>query len=455
MPVRMNKDQEARMVGKKIGMALAAAALTMAGCYLDVSVFKKPIALAERGGAPMRTPIYHQDAWTIARGSIHNHTIYSDGKYTPEDLLELARRQGMAVLGYNDHREGKICMSKAICVQTGGVEKPGYAAYYERLAQVQEIARSQGMIATRGIEVSPPYMANTGKFPFLVLYGQGNHFAVYGVKDPAILERMPVRRDLRLRHEPMVTSQPFQDFVDYIATNGGIVDAVHVESGQDMWIGTIHVLTPAPIDNLRLKNLTGFSILPEAWHDQTGGPGGTWDQVLIEYLAGMRRGPLWACGDADFHGPTGSLARSVTLFYMKEFSEDEVYRCMRDGRMVALMGESFQNSYVSDWSVSDGAPADRIMLGASVMLQSAPQVRFALDHAVPATRTRLIRNGKVVAEADGSELSFTDTELAAARTPAYYRVEVIGPQGTDPHPDDLPTRPENELFVNPIFVRFN
>ena len=436
-------------------MAALALALALAsGCTISLPK-GKAVALDSVPGQPERTPRYDSPGWIIARGTLHNHTIYSDGCRTAEDLLKLAQAQGMAVLAYNDHREGKFCLGKKFCVQTGGVEKVGYAAYYQHLRRIQEKAQAQGMIALKGVEVSSPYMANYGKFPRLVLAGQFQHFTVYAIEDPKILEQMPARRGVKLKPEPIPDDKPFQEFVSYIAEHGGIVHAVHVESGQDEWLGPAHAVTPPPIQDMHLRNLTGFSILPEGWHEKAGGPGGMWDTVLLEYLAGMRAKPVWASGDADYHGPKGSLANSTTLFYLREFTEPEIYRAMREGRMVALQGAAFQNSFVAEWWVSDrGKPAEAVMLGQEVSMSGTPVIRFALDHAVPETRVRLIRNGRVIAEQEGSEMTFRDEEQGAKQEPAVYRVEVVGPRG-EGKVYETPLAPESELFVNPIFVRFS
>jgi len=445
------------MKGKRItSVALSAVlALVVSGCTISLGK-RKPVPLEAPSAAAERTPLYRQGEWIIARGSIHNHTIYSDGCRTPEDLLELARRQGMAVLAYTDHREGKICVgrSKGLCVQAGGVEKYGYDAYYEHIGEIQETASHMGMIVIKGVEISPPVAYNRGKFPHLLIMGQFNHFVVYAVHDPEILANMPVRNSLTLKPESWPVENPYQKLVDYMNQQGGILHAVHVELDQDDWMGPVHILTPAPVRNLLLEDLTGFSILPSAWHEKTGGPGGLWDTVLLEYLAGRRERPLWASGDADYHGPHASLATSTTMFYMREFTEDEVYRCMREGRMVALQGDAFQDSYVKEWRINDkGGPESTVMLGEEVALDDDPAIRFALDRPVAGARTRLIRNGRVIAEREGSSLSYVDKELGLKREPAFYRIEVIGPRA-DRGLEEGATAPESELFTNPIFVRW-
>lgn len=139
---------------------------------------------------------------------------------------------------------------------------------------------------------------------------------------------------------------------------------------------------------------------------------------------------------------------------MNEFTEAEVYRCMKEGRMVALQGAAFQDSYVAEWWVSDGGtPARRVMLGQEVEVSEAPVVRFSLDHPVQDCRTLLIRNGVPVKEVQGTELEFVDNKWRPEDGPAYYRVEVIGPRADSNH-YEAPTMPESELFTNPIFIRW-
>src|SRR5579871_2626201 len=39
----------------------------------------------------------------FGRADLHLHTIYSDGLYTPAELVDLARRQGLAAIAITDH----------------------------------------------------------------------------------------------------------------------------------------------------------------------------------------------------------------------------------------------------------------------------------------------------------------------------------------------------------------
>jgi hypothetical protein len=437
-------------------LALMFAAVILSGCTLGLPR-TKPLKLGAAAAQPERTPKYSSAGWTIARGTIHNHTVFSDGVYEPEDVLELARRQGIAVLAFNDHREGKICIGKALCIQAGGVESHGYQQYWDRLAQVQKIASGEDMIVTRGVELSSPWFYNAAKWPNLTLTDQYRHFTVYGVQDPKIFNDMPARRSLPgWKPEVAPGDTPTEAVINYLTEHGAIVCAAHPDEVQDDWFGpSLHILTAPREHDVHLSNLTGFSIVPNGWHQRTGAPGGMWDTALAEYLIGMRPRPLWAFGDADFHGgkTIGSLTVGTTLFYMREFTEEEVYRCMREGRMVALQGQAFQDVYVSEWSVTDGgAAANPVMLGETAKVKAAPMIKFALNKDVTQVKTKLIRNGKLVRQVDGGRLEFTDEEQGKLREPASYRIEVDGP-----HPEGAelygPIQ-DNLMFVNPIFARF-
>ncbi len=438
----------------KISLSLTiclATILVLDGCTLPAAK-KKPVPIGTRPKQPERTPKYSCDGWIVARASLHNHTTYSDGRRDADELLDLAQDQGMAILAYTDHREGKICFGNYMCGDRGGVESVGYDVYYERLRKIQQRALAQDMIALKGVEISPPHLRNHGKFPHLVLLGGVKHFTVYAIEDPRVLENMPTSDRVPLKPEKDYGDEPYEALVDYLDQNGGIVHCVHPDWAPDDWIGPVHNMAIPPVNNARFRGLTGFSALPEGWK-VVPRPGGQWDSVLAEYLVGMRDRPLWVSADADYHFG-GSLAVATTLFYMNEFTEAEVYKCMREGRMVALQGEAFQDSFVSEWSVAGGDKAQRkVMLGMEVKLDAAPRVRFSLDHPVDGCRTTLIRNGVVVEEVDGTELSFIDNEIGEKKVPAFYRVEVVGPVD-DSVPYEDPTMPESLLFVNPIFIGY-
>ncbi|MFO8057271.1 MAG: PHP domain-containing protein [bacterium] len=139
----------------------------IAGCVLP-AMKDKPKPVSDLPSTPERTPRYEHDGRIIARASLHNHTTYSDGCRPADDLLDMAESQGMSILAYTDHREGKVCYGDHICADRGGVESTGYDEYYDHLGRLQDDALSRDMIVLKGVEVSPPYFRNHGKFPNLV-----------------------------------------------------------------------------------------------------------------------------------------------------------------------------------------------------------------------------------------------------------------------------------------------
>lgn len=403
--------------------------------------------------AEPHTPVYNHDGWIVARASMHNHTIYSDGSRTPEHLLELARMSGMAILSYNDHREGDICIGKGACLPTNGIEKYGYDVYLDHINRIKE--SSDDILVLAGIEVMP-WFYQAGRAPSLVVMNQNFHFTVYDIDDPEVLAKMPARRSVEnLKPEKDPGNVPYQEFVDYIADNGGIVHAVHVESNQDRWIaGSVHAVSRVRPEHVyEIKRLTGFSVLPEGSF-MAGTPGGYWDAALSEYLLGSRDTVPWAMADSDYHGPRGSLYRATTLFYMREFTEEEAYRCLRNGKMVALMGPAFQDVFVSEFSVSGGKADESIMFGEKVRLDGPPVIRFSLDKDIEGCTTRLIRNGKVIATFDSTSFEYTDSKVFDEKVPAFYRVHIGGPPLDKNEEYGNPNEPRNELFTNPVFVYF-
>ena len=445
--------KQRRVFAAAMGAIVIFAVAGLTGCSaIGYMTGQKSVPL-ELGGPAERTPIYHQGDWIIARASMHNHTIYSDGQRTPEDLLQLARLEGMAILAYNDHRERGVCYRDNVCLPINGIEKVGYEKYFDSLGQIK--AANPDLLVLMGAEVIPYYF-NVGKAPNFTIIGENRHFTVYGINDPQVFWDMPARREMRdLSPEPMPGLTPYQEFVDYIVDHGGIVHTVHVESQQDDWYGPAHFISPRPVNHIHdLKHITDFSILPEGYHSFAGGPGGGWDSALLEYLLGARDQVPWAMGDADYHEASDTLARATTLFYLREFTEDEVFNSLREGRMVALMGASFQDCYVSRFSVSPESeePSDPIMFGETITVSAPPVIRFSLNRELPDVRALLIRNGVVIHEVKGCSFEYVDRETFDKNLPAVYRVEMRGPRVEKIPGQTRQLEPDSELFTNPIFV---
>jgi len=419
--------------------------LFLAGCG---ALKQKPVPLEERLSTPKTSPVYDYQGFIIARGSMHNHTIYSDGCRTAEELVQQARNEGIAVLTFTDHREGRMCLTKNICGDLGGVDSPrvGYKKYSELVHRLAN--ENKGMIIIYGQE-TVPYLWNERAFPFPLGRGGNWHFTTYGIEDTEVYEEMPARKGISTRKEKEPGMEPYINWVDYMVSKGGFVFLAHPDVADNQWIATVHSWSPAATDfPPKLLRLSGVAITPEGFTG-VGKPGGTWDQSLFEYLAGLRQKPLWAWGEADYHCPPTDLRRGTTLFYLQGFSEPEVFKAMEKGMMVALMGDEFQDVFVTEFSVGDRKPApEKIMFGQSLKIAGAPVIKFSLNKEIPVTEARLIRNGKIVFTGRSANFEFKDEEAAAKRTPVYYRVEL---EGQGPYETGKGSR----LFTNPVFVDWN
>lgn len=66
----------------------------------------------------------------------HNHTTFSDGKNTPEEMVQAALRRGMAAIGISDH-------SDTPCDQSYCLKAAQYDAYWQQLQELKEKYRGQ------------------------------------------------------------------------------------------------------------------------------------------------------------------------------------------------------------------------------------------------------------------------------------------------------------------------
>src|SRR5260370_30072679 len=56
----------------------------------------------------------------VGRAGLHTHTTHSDGQYTPSQIVELARRAGLAAVAVTDHDAvGGVAVARAAAVGSG------------------------------------------------------------------------------------------------------------------------------------------------------------------------------------------------------------------------------------------------------------------------------------------------------------------------------------------------
>lgn len=404
-------------------------ALFLAGCSVQ-GMFVKGNSLDSYQGSASAAEIFPVPGGYAVKASLHNHTDLGHAALTPQELVEVARSRGIAVLGITEHDSLEVCWSGMFCFRDPSVQRMGYAAYLARMGDLQR--QNPDVVVLPGLEVSP-YAWWTGFPPFLTLHDWDVHFTVYSLEKADILEEMPIpgaRYPRCCSYDKAGGVGRYQDFVSYVTAAGGLVFQAHPEkfAARSLYVAAAKT-APHPEYAYHLRDLSGFAALPSG-SGKLLQPGGLWDAALAEYLSGKRSRPLWVVGDADFHGADQKLDQVVTWLYPGNLDKASVLRAMAEGRMVAAQGGPVEAVWVREFAVAaPDDPVARVMCGESVRDPKATRVRFALSRSVPGLSVRLIRNGSVIHTGKEPDFSVDDSAFLSREEPAFYRVEVTGAGG--------------------------
>ena len=405
-----------------------ACVLLLSGCSVQGMFVKGNSLDSYKGTASL--PEVHQvaDGYAV-KGTLHNHTNLSHAALTPQELVDVAKSRGVAVLGIAEHDSLEACWSGMFCFRNPSVQRMGYAAYLEQLAGLQR--QNPDVIVLPGVEVSP-YAWWSGFPPFLTLHDWDVHFTVYNVERPEVLGDMPVLGDRYPRccsYERPSGMTRYQDFVKYINDAGGAVFLAHPSNFSRRKFYVAKAETPPHPEYAQLEELTGFAALPVGQMKPVA-PGGIWDTTLSEYLEGKRKKPVWVVGDSDFHGGNQKLDAVVTWFYTAALDKGSVLSSMAGGRMVAVQGGAGEAVYVKEFSLTHPDEAiPRVMCGETVRDQKATTIRFALSRPLTGLAVRVIRNGSVIYNGDKFHFTFDDSAFLSRGEPGFYRVEATGDGG--------------------------
>ena len=241
---------------------------------------------------------------------------------------------------------------------------------------------------------------------------------------------------------------PYQDFIDHVERAGGAAIWSFPEARDEgqRHVGPVlvrHRTRPYPDDLLRTVRYTAYGAIYE---DTTTfeRPGGGWDRLLVQYLAGERSRPVWAVGEAGYHDPSAGkrLGLVQTVFLDAERSEAGVLDALRRGRMYALRRTTAVGLELNEFSVTAGrqsattAETLRTTRGSDLTIQVRVTASDGGRHPV---RVSLVRNGEVIAAWNGTTPFHATHRDAFAGARAAYRIDVRG------------DRPQ-QLLTNPIFV---
>lgn len=241
--------------------------------------------------------------------------------------------------------------------------------------------------------------------------------------------------------------RPYQNFINYVNREGGVVFWAHPEASNVDRQGIVDIVTMEhPEALLQSHDYTGYSVFYNGY-ERVGKPGGIWDTVLNEYCEGVRRSPVWAIGGMGVDR-TVDLAKDLrdlkTVFLLRSLDKKEVMESLRSGRMYVVMGDHSGSFVLDSFTVRDPAATVTKVMGEELVTSGSPVIEvrgsFAYGEDTP-VKVRLIRDGIVIKnfeEKPPVSVSYQD-ESRPPRKKYYYRVEMESKGAL--------------LVTNPIFVR--
>ena len=241
---------------------------------------------------------------------------------------------------------------------------------------------------------------------------------------------------------------PYQDYIDYVQSRGGMVFWCHPESNYSAGgrqLGPIQLQTkPYPQALVRTRGYTGFAAI---YGDtaRAHNPGMHWDETLLEYCAGFREKPAWAIAEADFHGfgRDEALDSYQTIFLAREKTRSAIMDAMARGRMYAVLKQNTARPQLDDFRVRDMAGGRTAVAGECLISALAPVITGRIstsDNRSYETEVKVIKNGQVLQIINGrTPLEFHVVDDFPVPGKSFFRLEA---------------RLQNagRIISNPIFV---
>lgn len=106
--------------------------------------------------------------------NFHQHTTFSDGKNTPEEVLISAIERGMEAIGFSDHSHTSIDESYCMMPEQ-------YEAYFAECARLKEVYRNHIRVYT-GLELD--YYSEFDRSRYDYIIGSVHYMYVHGVCHP-------------------------------------------------------------------------------------------------------------------------------------------------------------------------------------------------------------------------------------------------------------------------------
>ena len=267
-----------------------------------------------------------------------------------------------------------------------------------------------------------------------------------------LLSAWPYDSPLFSLYDDQLGERPYQALIDAAIRRGGAViwsmpEAVDFNLFPYGPLGSVTVKTdPYPASLLQTAGYAGFGGVYQDTRTITE-PGALWDQLLLQYLEGLRPDLPAVFGEIAFHrtGQAGiELNQVLNIVTVRERTAAGVVEAMKAGRLYALSQAGRPFGLRLDTfrvETQDGARA-AVVGQPFVRGAEPPAVRVAVtatDRGAHRVQVMIVRSGQVIARLAGVtpfHQRVVDATLPPGAT-AYYRVDVRG---------------EGEILSNPIFV---
>ncbi len=267
---------------------------------------------------------------------------------------------------------------------------------------------------------------------------------------------------------------PYQDLINYVDKKGGLVFWPYPESASEAKkFATINFYTPSCTESLRATSgYAGFgvSMIPGTSHNLILAAG-EWDKVLMGYCEGKRRQPVWAIGEAVYHGP-GPIDSIQDIFFLPELTDKSVYEALRRGKLyVRYYSENNINISLHDFHIEEPQNKGKFaFMGDEIEIKGKPRLHIKGNYIINPPqdlRIQIIRDGQIIKEfkltppekADPIredslagfsnekvfDLEFQDDSLQVLHKKSYYRLNFFAGDTGDASDRIL-------LVTNPIFV---
>lgn len=270
-----------------------------------------------------------------------------------------------------------------------------------------------------------------------------------------LLLAWPFESPLFSLYDDQLRERPYQALIDTAVQRGGAVvwsmpEAVDFNVHPYGPLGSVTVKTdPYPLSLLQTTGYTGFGGVYQDTRTITE-PGALWDQLLLQYLGGLRTVMPSVFGEIAFHRVDQArieLDQVLNIVTVKERTVAGLVDAIKEGRLLYALSKGGRpfglRLDIFQVEMSDGA---RAAAAGQPLARSGAEplaVRIAVtatDRGTHPVQVTIIRSGTVLEHMTGTtpfHQRVVDSSVPAGAA-AYYRVDVRG---------------DGEILSNPIFVK--